>query len=294
MLLSRHVLPTLSSAAAPARPARNWSRFAATCAANLDQFVGDGGALAGAADESLNWSRSVCRCAANLDQFAGDEGALSVAAAESLNWWRFGPTIDPNLDQFARSGEMTAVAGAFLAGVLAVLGGAAVLRGAWSLVRARAPRLARAVAGLAETVARAGREGRYPGALERRRLLVAGAAAAFAGGTLVAGPGRALAALAGPFAVARVLRSRRERYRHAVEDGAAEIAIALSDALAGGHSLARRGRRRFGERRRAARPRTPRSSMNSAAWPGWTRRMLDHPERQDRPRESARFRRADR
>jgi tight adherence protein B len=37
--------------------------------------------------------------------------------------------------------------------------------------------------------------------------------------------------------VARVLRAARERYRHAVEAGAAGMALALSDALVGGHSL---------------------------------------------------------
>jgi tight adherence protein B len=37
--------------------------------------------------------------------------------------------------------------------------------------------------------------------------------------------------------LSRVLHARRERYRSAVEDGAAEIAIAMSDALSGGHSL---------------------------------------------------------
>jgi tight adherence protein B len=68
--------------------------------------------------------------------------------------------------------------------------------------------------------------------------LTAGALGALALGTLVAGPrAGVVAAVAGPFALSRVLHARRERYRVAVEDGAAEIAIAVSDALAGGHSL---------------------------------------------------------
>jgi tight adherence protein B len=93
-------------------------------------------------------------------------------------------------------------------------------------------------AALTATVARAGKEGRDPGAIERRRLLTAAAFASFAAGTAIAGPkAGVLAAVAGPFAIARVLHARRERYRHAVEDGAADIAIAISDALAGGHSL---------------------------------------------------------
>ena len=133
---------------------------------------------------------------------------------------------------------MTAAALAFVAAACAVLGAAALGATLRPLVATHAPGVPRAAAALVETVARAGREGRDPGALERRRLLVAGAAAAFACGTLLAGPRAGLvAAVAGPFALSRVLLARRERYRQGVEDGAAEIAIALSDALAGGHSL---------------------------------------------------------
>ena len=49
-------------------------------------------------------------------------------------------------------------------------------------------------------------------------------------------PGLLLAA-AGPWAVARVLRARRGRYRRAVDAGVARMALALADALGGGHSL---------------------------------------------------------
>jgi tight adherence protein B len=54
----------------------------------------------------------------------------------------------------------------------------------------------------------------------------------------VGGPlaGVALAA-GGPWLVGRLLRARRERYRRAVDDGAAALALALADALGGGHSL---------------------------------------------------------
>src|SRR5204862_7192436 len=84
----------------------------------------------------------------------------------------------------------------------------------------------------------AGREGRDPGAAERRRLLLFGAAAAFAAGWFVLGAAGGFAAAAvAPIAASRVLRARRERYRRAVEAGAADIAIALADALSGGHSL---------------------------------------------------------
>jgi tight adherence protein B len=91
---------------------------------------------------------------------------------------------------------------------------------------------------LAETVARVGREGRDPGAPERRRLLGVAAVAAFAVGAVLIGPLAGLGLAAGaPYAAARVLRARRERHRQAVDAGAAAIAVALADALGGGHSL---------------------------------------------------------
>ncbi|MEA2427368.1 MAG: tight adherence protein, partial [Thermoleophilaceae bacterium] len=128
-------------------------------------------------------------------------------------------------------------AAAALAFVAAVAGAAAcveIVRLGLPAVASRAPRWA-SVAG---TVLRLGREGRDPGAAERRRLLMAGAGCALAAGWFVAGPvaGAALAC-AGPWLVARVLRAARERYRRAVEGGAAAIALGLADALGGGHSL---------------------------------------------------------
>ena len=85
---------------------------------------------------------------------------------------------------------------------------------------------------------RVGREGRDPGAVERRRLLLAGAAVAGMAGLALGGPlaGLALGA-GGPWLVSRLLRARREHFRRAVEREAAGLAIALADALAGGHSL---------------------------------------------------------
>ena len=98
--------------------------------------------------------------------------------------------------------------------------------------------LAAAAGRLADAVARLGREGRDPGASERRRLLLAGAAAAAVVGWALAGPGPGLAlAAAGPWAAARALRARRERYRREVGEGVPAMAIALADALGGGHSL---------------------------------------------------------
>jgi tight adherence protein B len=93
------------------------------------------------------------------------------------------------------------------------------------------------MARLVETVLLLGREGRDPGAAERRRLLLAGVMAAFVAGAALAGPmvGMVVAGAA-PAGVARLLRARRERYRRAVDRGAASLAVALADALAGGHS----------------------------------------------------------
>jgi tight adherence protein B len=123
----------------------------------------------------------------------------------------------------------------FLAGGAGAL---AVLQAGGGALRALAGRAPRLAAALAETVKRVGREGRDPGAAERRRLLLAGAAAAFATGLVVAGLPAALALSAGaPWIVARTLRARRERYRRAVDAGAAAVAIAVADALGGGHSL---------------------------------------------------------
>ena len=112
------------------------------------------------------------------------------------------------------------------------------MRDALASLPGRAVLLARAVAAAADSLVRAGREGRAPGAAERRRLLAGGAALAFAGGTALGGPAVGLAlAAGGPWAVARALRMRRDRYRRAVDAGAAAVAIALADAMGGGHSL---------------------------------------------------------
>jgi tight adherence protein B len=83
-----------------------------------------------------------------------------------------------------------------------------------------------------------GREWRDPGAAERRRLLLAGAALALVAGCLLVGPlgGLALGS-GGPWLVARLLGARRERFRRAVDTGVPALALAVADALAGGHSL---------------------------------------------------------
>jgi tight adherence protein B len=125
---------------------------------------------------------------------------------------------------------------------LAALAGAAGALAAWDLlgpgVVAKGAGAVRGLAGLVDVVVALGREGRDPGVVERRRLLLVGAALALGAGWLLAGPlaGVALGA-GGPWAVARLLRARRERYRRAVDDDLPTLALALADALAGGHSL---------------------------------------------------------
>jgi tight adherence protein B len=130
------------------------------------------------------------------------------------------------------------VIGGFVAGAAAGLAlcelGAAVS----ALLAARGPRWLRVVGALAEAVVRTGREGRDPGALERRRLLMGGSAVACATGFVTFGPLLGVAcAAAGPLGVARLLAARRRRYRAAVDAGVPEMAVAIADALAGGCSL---------------------------------------------------------
>ena len=65
-----------------------------------------------------------------------------------------------------------------------------------------------------------------------------GSGVAFCLGLLAAGPLPAVALGAGaPWLVSRALRMGRERYRQQVDEGASAIALALADALGGGHSL---------------------------------------------------------
>jgi tight adherence protein B len=127
---------------------------------------------------------------------------------------------------------------AFAAGALGLAAALDLGRELAGSATRRAPGAARAASRLVETVLRAGREGRDPGAAERRRLLGAGGAAAFLLAWLLAGPALGLAAaVAGPVALSRVLRAGRERYRAAAGAGASALATALADALGGGHSV---------------------------------------------------------
>ena len=133
---------------------------------------------------------------------------------------------------------MSAALSAFAAGALALAALHELAALVVSPLAGRAPRAAAAAAAAIDALVRLGREGRDPGAAERRRLLLGGSVAAFAAGWVLAGPAVALACgSAGPYAVARLLRVRRERFRLAVDSGAAAVALAISDALGGGHSL---------------------------------------------------------
>jgi tight adherence protein B len=124
---------------------------------------------------------------------------------------------------------------AFAAAAIGVVGVLDVIADTGS---AQAARIGAPVRAAVDAFARVGREGRDPGAAERRRLLAGGAAIAAAVGWFVFGPAAGLVAAAlAPALAGRILRGRRERYRRAVDAGAADVAIALADALSGGHSL---------------------------------------------------------
>lgn len=100
------------------------------------------------------------------------------------------------------------------------------------------PALGRWLAETVEPLRRAGREGYAPTEDERRRLAALGTGGLLAAGLLLVGPGPApFLAVAGPGAAAWAVARRRARYRHAVERGLPQVAIAVADALAGGRSV---------------------------------------------------------
>ena len=123
--------------------------------------------------------------------------------------------------------------------LLAGLAGACALLAAWEAIAAaeeeRAVQsLSRWLAPLFDVL----RSGREPTSPERRRLALLGVAALLGGGWLVAGPWAGLAlGAAAPWVARAVVRARRRRRAIAVSAGAPAIARALSDALAGGHSV---------------------------------------------------------
>jgi tight adherence protein B len=120
----------------------------------------------------------------------------------------------------------------------AFAGGAGVL-GAWeALGAADAAGLPGRLAGALVPLRRAGREGREPSALERRRLGLVAAGVLLAAGWLLAGPllGLGLAAL-GPALALQAVRMRRARWRAALAEDAPLVARALADAVGAGHSV---------------------------------------------------------
>jgi tight adherence protein B len=127
---------------------------------------------------------------------------------------------------------------ATLAGLAAATGALALHDLLADALVARGTRFARALSALVEVVVTLGREGRDPGAADRRRLLLTGAGLAFGAGWVAFGlfGGLALGA-GGPWVAARLLRARRERFRRTVDAGVPALALAVADALAGGHSL---------------------------------------------------------
>jgi tight adherence protein B len=100
------------------------------------------------------------------------------------------------------------------------------------------PALARWLRLALEPLRRAGEEGYAPSTIERRRLAGLGATAAIFGGWLLGGFALALPlAIVGPMAVGGVIRSRRRRYRRAVERSLPEVGRAIADSLSAGRSL---------------------------------------------------------
>jgi tight adherence protein B len=126
---------------------------------------------------------------------------------------------------------------AFTAGAAGLLGAVQLARELGPVAVVRTSRLVRVGETAIDALLQLGREGREPGAVERRQLLACGALAAVSAGTLLAGPIGAVVALAAPLAVSRALHARRLAYRRAVERGAPAMALAIADALAGGRSL---------------------------------------------------------
>jgi tight adherence protein B len=106
----------------------------------------------------------------------------------------------------------------------------------------RAIRLGRRMAAACDRILRplhrAAAEGVLPGDRERLRLQAAAALVGFLVGTAIAGTLAGVAfAGAAIWAATRSLLWRRARYRRRVDAGSAAAALALADALAGGHSV---------------------------------------------------------
>src|SRR4051794_26410467 len=144
--------------------------------------------------------RAVCRgrsgAGARPARRRANRGPAAVTIALATHLLAALPHVD--------AAELAFAAGAALA--IAVIDLAGAVRPRMPLVRGR-------MRAAADVFARAGREGRNPGAAERRRLLAGVSVAAFAIGGFVFGAiGGVIAAAAAPVVARRALRARRARY----------------------------------------------------------------------------------
>ena len=136
---------------------------------------------------------------------------------------------------------MTSHAGlAFLAGALGTIAGLCLAREAIPAALARASRLVRTAVAATEALLRLGREGREPGAVERRQLLVCGAVATFSVGALVAGPfAGASLALGAPLGGQPRAACASDGISAGGRARCSAIATAIADGLSAGGSLRR-------------------------------------------------------
>lgn len=123
--------------------------------------------------------------------------------------------------------------------VLAAASGGCAVIGTWELlIAAEQANVGRRLERLLDPLRAAGRVGREPTAIERRRLGLLGTVVLVAAGWFVAGSmGALVVGAGGPLVAARVLSARRRRWRAEVVRAAPAVSRALADALAGGHSI---------------------------------------------------------
>ncbi len=98
--------------------------------------------------------------------------------------------------------------------------------------------LLRTVAAVIAPAQAAGSDGRGAGVSERRRLaLIAAAAAALLGWSILGLVPALMLACCGPLAAVAVIRARQRRWRRSINQDAAPAARAIADSLGAGHSL---------------------------------------------------------
>ncbi len=125
------------------------------------------------------------------------------------------------------------------AAALAAVAAAVGVLAAWEAIAGiESSRVAAVLAQAIAPLRAAGREGRTPTAVERRRLSILALATLAAAGWLVAGPIVAAGlGAAGPWLAVMAVRTRRRRYVAELQGAAPLVARTLADALAGGHSI---------------------------------------------------------